>query len=119
MLKSNMSRRSAVLAALAAPLLLTTAVAAQQVSEVQGPEVSVTAKWNEGRDGSGSYTAPAGYKIREIKVNVVSANGNTNYRTEIEGRVARVHVHAHGNGKFYDQKRGWLHVKSVVVLEKT
>jgi hypothetical protein len=83
---------------------------------IEGPEVSVTADWNDHKNGTGLYTAPEGWKILQILVHEISnANGGT-YRTEIAGNQARVIVSAHGSGKFYDQYRGWVHVKSSLIL---
>jgi hypothetical protein len=93
-------------------------VAEAQTMTVNGPEVSVTADWNQQKDDVGVFTAPEGWKVRQIVVRELSnANGGT-YRTETTGNQARVGVSAHGSHKFLDQYRGWIHVQSSVTLQK-
>jgi hypothetical protein len=93
-------------------------IAEAETTTVAGPEVSITADWNQQKDGVGILTAPDGWKVRQIVVSELSnANGGA-YRTETTGNQARVFVSAHGSHKFFDQRRGWIHVKSWVTLQK-
>jgi hypothetical protein len=86
---------------------------------VEGPEVSVTADWNQQKSDAGTYIAPPGWGVRQIVVRELSnANGGT-YRTEAGGDHARVVVSAHGSGKFFDQYRGWVHIRSSIILQRT
>lgn len=92
--------------------------AAGKIQKVNGPEVSVTANWNQDRSATGVYTAPPGFKILQVKVHVLSDGNGGSYRTKIVGNQASVIVSAQGSHKFYDQYRGWIHVQSTVTLEK-
>jgi hypothetical protein len=79
--------------------------------------ISITAQWNEARDGAASYQAPADYEIKSATIHVNSA-ARASYHVDVSNdrRQANHVAHARGQGEWWNKARGWYDGDLVIVL---
>jgi hypothetical protein len=107
---------AAVLAAVAA-ISPASADGPKQKQEVDGAHVSVSAMWNESRDGVGRYQSPDGWVIESaVPVVVSEARSSAEVTVSADKHQASLSAHARGAGSFWDKKRGWYEGHLHIVL---
>ena len=98
-------------------LLFAGAFAATAPVSVTGADVNIVAQWNESKDATGAYQAPAGYAI-EFATPVVSSQSRSSSSVVISAdkREARLNVYVRGSGEFWNKERGWYAGKLQIQL---
>ena len=84
------------------------ATAASSPVTVTGADVNIVAQWNESKDATGIYQAPAGLEIESASPVVNSqSRSSSSVVVSADKREARLNVHVRGSGEFWNKERGW------------